>query len=233
MVKRGPGTRKLNVSILNDKPYIRNIQKTIANTKITNENLSHQAIWELYKIKTRESTIAYCQKKSHIRKNIIKNLEDKIKQLDEKIINTNYNNTHIRQRDKLTDDLHHLVQKQKEGAKIRSRAKLLEEGKKSTKYFLNLEKKRVTTNTIKSLQKNDGTFTQSDIKILNEQHNFYSKLYEEKKTNEDIHEQILLEGEIRETECKDAMCKMKLNKSPGSDGLLFEFYQVFGMKYHN
>ena len=184
--KRGPGTRKLNVSILNDKPYIRNIQKTIANTKITNENLSHQSIWELYKIKTRESTIAYCQKKSHIRKNIIKNLEDKIKQLDEKIINTNYNNTHIRQRDKLTDDLHHLVQKQKEGAKIRSRAKWLEEGEKSTKYFLNLEKKRVTTNTIKSLQKNDGTFTQSDIKILNEQHNFYSKLYEEKKTNEDM-----------------------------------------------
>ena len=44
--KRGPGTWKLNVSILNDKPYIRNIQKTIADTKIKNENLSHQAIWE-------------------------------------------------------------------------------------------------------------------------------------------------------------------------------------------
>ena len=239
--KRGPGTWKLNVSILNDKPYISNIQKTIADTKIKNKNLSHQAIWELCKIKIRESTIAYCQKKSHIRKNIIKNLEDKIKQLDEKIIITNYNNAHIRQRDKLTDDLHYLVQKQKEGAKIRSRAKWLEEGEKSTKYFLNLEKKRVTTNTIKSLQKDDGTFTQSDIEILNEQHKFYSKLYEEKQTNENIdeylnettvrelkeNEQMLLEGEIRETECKDAMCKMKLNKSPGSDGLPFEFYQVF------
>ena len=35
--KRGPGTWKLDVSILNDKAYIRNIE----DTKLRNENLSH------------------------------------------------------------------------------------------------------------------------------------------------------------------------------------------------
>ena len=37
----------------------------------------------------------------------------------------------------------------------------------------------------------------------------------------------LLEGEITEIECKHAIKNMKLNKSPGSDGIPAEFYISF------
>ena len=35
------------------------------------------------------------------------------------------------------------------------------------------------------------------------------------------------ENEITEEECKGALFSMKLNKTPGSDGLSVEFYQLF------
>ena len=35
------------------------------------------------------------------------------------------------------------------------------------------------------------------------------------------------ENEITEEECKGALFSMKFNKTPGSDGLSVEFYQLF------
>lgn len=40
-------------------------------------------------------------------------------------------------------------------------------------------------------------------------------------------EKLLLEGNITESECVAALNLMKLNKSPGSDGLPVEFYKAF------
>jgi hypothetical protein len=37
----------------------------------------------------------------------------------------------------------------------------------------------------------------------------------------------ICDGEITVTECSDAVNEMKLNKSPGLDGLLVEFYRTF------
>ena len=40
-------------------------------------------------------------------------------------------------------------------------------------------------------------------------------------------EKLLLEGNINESECVAALNLMKLNKSPGSNGLPVEFYKSF------
>ena len=37
----------------------------------------------------------------------------------------------------------------------------------------------------------------------------------------------ICDGEITVTECSDAVNEMKLNKSPGLDGLSVEFYRTF------
>ena len=37
----------------------------------------------------------------------------------------------------------------------------------------------------------------------------------------------ICDGEITVTECSDAINEMKLNKSPGLDGLSVEFYRTF------
>ena len=45
----------------------------------------------------------------------------------------------------------------------------------------------------------------------------------------------MCDGEITVTECSDAVNEMKLNKSPGFNGLLVEFYGTFWdkLKYQN
>lgn len=134
------------------------------------------------------------------------------------------------------------MQKQKVGAQIRSRAKWVEEGEVSSKYFQNLEQINITNYTIKCLQKEDGTYTKTEDEILKEQHKFYKNLYQDDKiAEEDMNlylnnlkehiklneeEKQSLEGNINEEECIQALNLMKLNKSPGSDGLPVEFYKA-------
>ena len=57
------------------------------------------------------------------------------------------------------------------------RIKYFEEGEKSTKFFLNTEKKNARDKTWNKIKCNDGTY-KTDIKsILNEQVNFYQTLF--------------------------------------------------------
>ena len=72
----------------------------------------------------------------------------------------------------MADELYILVQKLNLGAQIRSRAKGVEEGEVSSKYFLNLEQTNVINNTIICLQKEDGTYTKTKDEILKQQHKF-------------------------------------------------------------
>ena len=55
--------------------------------------------------------------------------------------------------------------------------------------------------------------------------NYLSKIENLNKLKEE--EANKLEGEITEAECKNALKNMKLNKSPGSDGIPVEFYINF------
>ena len=142
----------------------------IKETRKNYDNMSNQILWEICKIKIKEESTAYCKQKQMIRKNVRAGLEKQISETEEKIIATNYNNNRlIEKRDTLTQELHDMIQQQNKGAQIRSRAKWIEEGEKSTKYFFNLEKSNSVNNTIFSLKK-DGSYTTSDTEILQEQY---------------------------------------------------------------
>lgn len=174
----------------------------------------------------------------------MKDLEAKIQRKEEDLINsTHTNNTVIVERDCLVNELHEMVKEQNSGAQIRSRAKWIEEGEKSTKYFFNLERQNISNNTIKRLKKDDGSYTQSATEILDEQYTFYKTLYQKDDISEqDMHDYLqssndhqslndkdkqLLEGKVMVQECKYAINQMKTNKSPGGDGIPIEFYKVF------
>ena len=75
----------------------------------------------------------------------------------------------------LVNNLHNFVEEQKNGAKIRSRAKWVEEGERCSKYFYSLEKKNYSNNTIKQLKKENGTFTSNNKEILEEENVFLQK----------------------------------------------------------
>ena len=61
------------------------------------------------------------------------------------------------------------------GAQIRSKVKWIEEGEKSTSYFLAVEKHRQSNNSIKSLSKENTTYT-DDVNILKIARDFYTEL---------------------------------------------------------
>ena len=142
---------------------------------------------------------------------------------------------------KLELDLHSLEEEECKGAIIRSKIKDIELGEKSNKYFLNLEKFRQKTHNINSLIKNnDVTITTSD-EIVQECHDFYSKLFTDEPCDIEAKDSFIdliftpISSENYEL-CKkpislenlhSALSKMDSNKSPGSDGLTVEFYRFF------
>ena len=125
------------------------------------------------KIKIKEYSITYCTKKNKLKKNILHEIEKKIELKEQEFIESNYNQNKKRERDELINELQNMVEDQKKGAKIRSRAKWIEDGEKCTKYFFNLERKHNVSNTIRQLKKDDGNLTSTNAEILDEQYNFF------------------------------------------------------------
>ena len=135
-----------------------------------------------------------------------------------------------------------LIEKCK-GAFIRSRRKWLEEGEKSTRYFLQLEKRNGIKKEIDCIEKSGKKFVKQE-KILFEIYNYYKDLYSTKGNTEKEeyidnfvrnvqlttlkeNEALSCEGDLTENECAEALSSMHYNKAPGSDSLSVEFYKCF------
>ena len=112
----------------------------------------------------------------------------------------------------------------------------------ASKYFLSLENKHQTLNTISKLTTEDGSMITNDTGILTECASFYKDLYtSENVDNLEIRTYLSkvnmpklennlknkLDSEITEKELLAAVEKLKHNKSPGLDGIVPEFYQTF------
>ena len=115
---------------------------------------------------------------------------------------------------------------------------------KNTKYFLNLEKRNYNSKYIKKLINSQGEEL-TDVKtIINEQSEYYQKLYsthlnDNSKTREISNEfldsehipklnkadQELCDQELSLQDCGKALKDLANNKSPGSDGLMTNFYK--------
>ena len=106
---------------------------------------------------------------------------------------------------------------------------------------MNLESRHFKQGTISQLKINDTEFVTSEVAILSECESFYKSLYTSKEddgpqslffqqVNETVlglEEQESCEGPLYEKECAEAVKSMDSGKTPGSDGLPADFYQVF------
>ena len=117
----------------------------------------------------------------------------------------------------------------------------MEEGEKSTRYFLSLEKSRTTNQTIRVLTK-DNLDTVTEIQdLLSETRTFYQNLYSAEECDENEqgsfftdefprlkdNEGEFCEGYVTEEELRKAVVSMENDKSPGLDGLTTNFYKHF------
>ena len=141
----------------------------------------------------------------------------------------------------IKQDIDVILQDQVNGCIIRSKIDWHEFGEKSSKFFLNLEKRNYNNKTIKCLRLTNGEMITQKETILHELHAFYSKLYtssHEQSINFseldnlplpklDTEKQLLCEGALTENEILSALKTCKNNKSPGTDGFPAEFYKFF------
>ena len=129
-----------------------------------------------------------------------------------------------------------------EGIRIRSKCDWHQHGEKSTKCFLNLEKKRGNQNQIRKLTIDEKEID-DDIEIFKKIGSFYETLFKSQsfKNVSEIEkflcnittpslnkDQInLCKKDLSEPDLYNAMKNMQNNKSPGNDGLTKEFYEGF------
>ena len=245
---RGRGLWKLNNAILDEDDYKVLIQQLIAETKAEYfRHIPNQKLFDLIKLRIKEQTIRYCVKRSKYLKCKNNYLEKALENLDNKLqLSTDMGlkielqekrNLIKKKLDKKFYDITH-------AALVRSRSKWIEQGEKSTSYFLNLEKTRQNNNRItKLIDINSKRQYNSDKDILKHCASFYSKLYTSNNPRQDHideylaelqhlpllsdKDQLICEGKVSILECEQALKGMKNNKSPGYDGLTVEFYKTF------
>ena len=240
--KRGKGYWKLNVSVLKEDGYKKNISDLIKHTIAEYaDQVDSSMIWELIKVRVKEFSVKYCCKRSNEQNIVIDLLETKINALDKLIKSDSKDEELILERKQLKDELDSKFADKATGAQIRSKVQFIEEGERSTSYFLGIEKHRQNHNMIKALTKNRITHTE-DADILNIAREFYNGLYTSQEPSlSDIDayldqirlpaltedRQNLCDHAISLVECEVALGNMKPNKSPGDDGLPMEFYKTF------
>ena len=238
--RKGAGVWKFNKSLLLNASFISLLKNHILKIKseLNSEDFNGHFKWEFLKYEIRKYTIQYSKKHSKDQKkrkneleNILKDLEQNL-DCEEKIYSYN---EYKRELDVILDNI-------SEGIKIRSKCQWYEEGEKSNKFFLNLEKKRGAQGMISKILIDNAEITDSQ-KIEEELKSFYENLFTCNNSNtqdqnlvflENISLPKLSENEINlceknltELELFESLTDMPENKSPGNDGLTKEFYVFF------
>ena len=247
--KKGSSYWKFNNNLLTDTDYTD--QTSALLDKITKEqdelgNLNPHNAWELIKIKIKEHTISYSTQKNKQRKNTEKELLAQMNDLEKRRSDTGQNPALEREILKTKSKLEIFSMSKAQGAQTRSRTKFIEEGERNTRYFLSLEKLRAASNTITTLETEEGQTLTDQQEIRQAQASYYRELYKEDNNTRTDNDSIadflgpdinlpslndqdrhLCEGNIKEAEVADSIKDMKNGSAPGCDGLTTEFYKFF------
>ena len=237
-IKKGKGFWKFNTSLLKDKKYINEI-KTLVNEckekygQLRDKNLA----WDLTKMEIRSKTISYSSYKAKQQKQLESTLIADLKRLESRMDN---DITYKEEYDTVKRELETINNYKTQGIITRSRAQWVENDEKCTEYFLKLEQQNCNNKYIKALKTQDGRMLSSLNDVLDEEENFYKKLYTAEEYVE--HECDLLANDIPQLsdesktlcdrnitleECGKALAELPNGKSPGSDGLSADFYKFF------
>ena len=158
-------------------------------------------------------------------------------------LSTNSNETLLEEYYKYKNELESIYNFIAEGIILQSKASWYEHGVKSSKYFLNLEKRNKAKSHLRKIINSDGHEVCDETEIRQKLKQFYSSLHKRRsnKTLDECmsylanislpkltdEEKLSCEGKLTKNECWIALSSMGNNKSPGNDGLSKEFYICF------
>ena len=239
----GPGYWKLNATLLENSMYIDGVNKIIDNvSKNSNSVTSKRIIWEIFKVRVKEFSIQFSINLAKRKQNILKGLQEELSELCE-VTNSNLSEPQLIRKNKIVNDIDCIVKKNEKGVFIRSKAKWAELGERSNKYFLALEKLRQSKSVITEIKDEHGLLHTEDESVLDNICKFYDKLYKTKNPNkvkikqyiDNVNLPSILSDQDKAkcdrpldiTEFDYVINKIKIDKSPGDDGLTANFYKKF------
>jgi len=252
--EKGRGFWKFHNSLLSDPANVKLVKDCINETvdeyKINGDieqsqsltfSINDQLLFETLTLQIRGKTISYAAWRKKEQNKTENSLEKEINFLQQSLNVSPCEETQ-RKFAQNQNELQELREHKMRGIAIRSKANWITRGEKSTKYFLNLEKRHYTNKLIPKLVLKDATKITDQNDIIREQECSYEKLYISRKTqvradhsttffNQDYvrakltpEEKDSCEGNISAKECLDAIKAMDDGKSPGMDGFTMEFY---------
>ena len=179
---RGRGYWKFNNSLIQDKEFIEAMKNAIPNfLKIASSFDDPIMKWEFVKYKCRDLSRQISIEKSRERKSQRVELENRLAEL-ENIITTNSSEEVITVYNNYKSDLEALYNYITEGIIMRSKSNWYEFGEKSSKYFLNLEKRNKAKSHVRTIIAENNSEINEPQAILLRIKDFYSTLYKRRST---------------------------------------------------
>ena len=234
---------KFNNSLTEDRQFVNSLKNEIPVFEREVCFLTDPIMkWEFLKFKFREFSRSFSIQKSKEKKARRCELEKRLTEL-ECSFSTNHNSNMLEEYHKCKSELDTLYDYMTAGLIIRSKSNWYEQGEKSSKYFLNLEKHNQVKSHIRKLISDSSNVINDPSEILSSIKDFYATLYKRRSTKNErecleyLHsldipklseaERNSCEGLLTKKECWEALSEMKNGKSPGNDGLTKEFYMCF------
>ena len=243
--RKGPSYWKMNCSLLDDEEYFNDLTEKIPVWIAEGrEQLSDdRCVWDCIKYNIRDHAIFHSKRRGKQMNEKETKIQNELKNAKQAFEN-NPSDSNATRLNAAQEQLEMFYEEETKGIIIRARARWHEHGEKSTKYFLNLEKRNHVKKHIRKLWVSGAIKTDLSC-ILKELERFYSDLYKSKNHDPDIAEKISsflnnldipklseeqkisCEGKITPDECFRLLGTFQNKNTPGDDGIPIEFYKKF------
>ena len=235
---KGGNYWKFNVTLLADTNYNTEMDSNFTRWGQEHAGLNPQLKWEIYKYEIRKFSMKFAKKKAKLKR-------DRLEKLEAILGNFEKNPTNQDQDifDHAKNEFELIKQEEVLGQILRSKCNWYENGEKSSKYFLNLEKFNAKQCAISCLINEQNTELNNTQEILSEIDRFYSSLFKKNMnasrascaeflsslnlptlTDE---QKIFCDLDFTCDDLLETVTSMQGGKSPGNDGIGKEFYIHF------
>ena len=240
----GPGYWKHNTKVYEDPNFVAELT-FLWERKLSQNVLKDDFWWENCKVEFKKLIIKYSRKLSDHTRKQIGALEEAAHSFLSWIA-FSQDPVIIQQSEEalkqIKSELNDILVSKFEGAMIRTRAKLLEQGEKPTRYFLQMEKTVAKSKLIREVKMGENRVITEPAGIIREVRNFWKDIFKSEQVDDLAMDFFLTdtglprvpphlvehcEGPLSVREAGQALAAMKNGKSPGSDGLGCEFYKKF------